>query len=322
MADIKFLMHRHRFFRALGLTLALAALLLGACKEKPASPPEKAGRLFHAAATETSGLAPSRRTPELLWIHNDSKGQPVLYAIGTDGRLRGTLRVEGVKNIDWEDIASFELDGQSWLLIADTGDNNGKRKDCSLLVVAEPDPSQLSTTQELTTKVAWRTPVAYPDAAHDCEAVAVDAREEKVYLFTKRTTPPVVYSLPLRKPVSGAVAPAELVARLAHVPQPNSRQKVLPMPSGRFRAFVTGADFAGDLSAATVLTYGDVLLFPRRPGESWAVALSRPPLVLDPHGLPQAEAICFSKDSRAIYVTGERKDPALLRYSLRDRRPE
>lgn len=302
--------------------LALSALLLSACKEKPASPPEKAGRLLHSAATETSGLAASRRSPELLWIHNDSKGQPVLFAIGTDGRLRGTLRVEGVKNIDWEDIASFELDGQPWLLVADTGDNSGKRKDCSLLVIAEPDPTTLSTTKELTATVAWRIPVVYPDAAHDCEAVAVDPREEKVYLFTKRTAPPVVYSLPLRKPAAGSVGPAELVGRLTHVPQPNSRQKVLPTPTGRFRAFVTGADFAGDLSAAAVLTYGDVLLFPRRPGEGWAIALSRPPIILGPHGLPQAEAICFSKDSRALYVTGERKDPSLLRYSLRDRSPE
>jgi len=143
-----------------------------------------------------------------------------------------------------------------------------------------------------------------------------------VYLFTKRTAPPVVYSLPLRIPANGSVAPAELVARLSQIPQPNSRQKVLPTPTGRFRALVTGADFAGDLSAVAILTYGDVLLFPRRPGEDWRTALSRPPVTLDPHGLPQAEAICFSKDSRALYVTGERKDPSLLRYSLRDRSPE
>lgn len=316
-------MHLSRPVRLLSLTLALSALLLSACRDKSPPPPENAGRILHSSATETSGLAASRRSPELLWIHNDSKGQPVLYAIGTDGRLRGTVRISGVKNIDWEDLASFELDGQSWLLIADTGDNSGKRKDCSLLVIAEPDPTSLSITQELAATVAWRIPVAYPDAAHDCEAVAVDPREEKVYLITKRTTPPVVYSLPLRAPAAGQPrATAELVARLAHIPQPNSRQKVLPTPTGRFRSFVTGADISGDLSSAVVLTYGDVLLFPRRPGESWSAVFSRPPVILAPHGLPQAEAIGYSKDGRAIYVSSERKDPLLLRYKLPERRPE
>ena len=315
-------MRAHRFLRTLNSWPVLCVLLLGACKEKPIALPERAGRLFHATATETSGLAASRRSPELFWTHNDSKGQPILQAIDTGGRLRGTVRVAGVKNIDWEDIASFELDGKSWLLIADTGDNSGKRKDCALLVIAEPDPTALSLSQELTTPVAWRIPVVYPDAAHDCEAVAVDPREEKVYLITKRTAPPVVYSLPLRLPATGSVATAELVARLTHIPQPDSRQKVLPTPTGRFRAFVTGADLAGDLSAAVVLTYGDVLLFPRRPGEGWADTFSRPPVILAPHGLPQAEAVCFSADSHTLYVTGERKDPLLLRYRLPERTAE
>jgi len=310
-------MHLPRPVRLLSLTLALSAFFQGACRDKSSTPPEKAGRILHSSATETSGLAASRRTPELLWIHNDSKGEPVLYAIGTDGRLRGTVRITGVKNIDWEDIASFELDGQAWLLIGDTGDNNGKRKDCSLLIIAEPDFTSLSPTQEQTAAIAWRIPVAYPDAPHDCEAVAVDPREEKVYLITKRTAPPVAYSLPLRATLAGQPTPvAELVARLTHIPQPNSRQKILPTPTGRFRAFVTGADIASDLSAAIVLTYGDILLFPRRPGESWSLAFNRPPVILAPHGLPQAEAICFSKNGRAIYVSSERKDPLLLRYQL------
>lgn len=306
------------------ISAVLFALLAGAaCSEKPAATAENAGRLFHQGSHETSGLAASRRAPDLLWTHNDSKGPPVLTAIGTDGRRRGTLRIQGVKNTDWEDIASFVLDGRPWLLVADTGDNNGKRKDCSLLVVAEPDPTALSAEMELTATVAWRIPVSYPDSPHDCEAVAVDPREEKVFLFTKRTAPPAVYSLPLRPPSAAGAAPAaELVAQLNHIPQPNSRQKVLPTPTGRFRAFVTGADIAGDLSAAAVLTYGDALLFPRRPGESWATTFARQPVVLGPHNLPQAEAAGFSADSRALYVTSERKDPLLLRYRLPARAAE
>jgi len=294
----------------------IALVLLGACGKTPHVPPEKAGRITHAAATETSGLAASHRADDLLWIHNDSGGQPVIYAIGTDGHLRGTVRVAGVKNVDWEDIASFELDGQSWILIADTGDNNGSRKNYTLYVIAEPDPAALALDHEISAKVAWKLPVVYPDGSHDCEAVAVDAHDETVFLLTKRTQPPALYSLPLRLPANGQMPVAELVGTPTGIPQPSASQKLFPTPTGRYRAQPTAMDIASDRRSAAVLTYGDVLFFARRPGERWSDAFSRAPEILAPHGLPQAEALCFSRDGHSLYVTGELKTPLLLRYKL------
>ena len=309
--------HReHSFFCRLRLVLLATALLLTACRKTLASAPETAGRIVHPAATETSGLAASHRAKDLLWIHNDSAGQPVLYAIGTDGHLRGTVRVAGLKNIDWEDIASFELDGQAWLLIADTGDNKGVRKNCALYVIAEPDPTALALDHELSASVAWRLPVVYPDGSHDCEAVAVDAHEETVFLLTKRTQPPALYSLPLRLPAQGEPPVTELVTKLTGIPQPSAQQKVFPTPTGRFRAQPTAMDIAPDRQSAAVLTYGDVLLFHRRPGERWTDVFSHAPEILAPHGLPQAEALCFSQDGQTLYVTSELKSPLLLRYKL------
>ncbi len=296
--------------------LLLVPLLFVSCKDRPASVAEKAGRLFLTGTTETSGLATSLREDGLLWIHNDSKGQAVLQAIGTDGRPRGKVRIDDTKNIHWEDVASFKLDGTPWLLIADTGDNAGKRNDCALLVIPEPDPASLSTSQELTAKVAWRIPVVYPDGPRDCEAVGVDPYEGKVYLVAKRSSPPVIYTLPLRLPSNGPVPKAEPIAKLHYIPRPTSAQQVLPTPTGRFRAQPTGLSISPDAHRAALLTYGDVLLFQRKTGESWADALCRAPVLLTPHGLPQAEAIGFSRDGRYLYVTGERKDALLLRYKL------
>lgn len=309
--------------RQLRSFLILLCLLLAGCEKKDAPPPRTVGHISHPAATETSGITASRRARDLLWIHNDSSSQPVLNAIGTDGRLRGTLRVSGIKNIDWEDIASFELDGQSWLLIADTGDNGSSRKNCMLYIIAEPDLSGIPQGQELTATVAWKIPVAYPDGAHDCEAVAVDAHEETVFLLTKRTKPPALYSLPLRGAASGQPPiTATLVTQLRNIPQPNSRQTILPTPTGRYRAQPTAMDIAPDRLSAVVLTYGDVLLYPRRSDESWATTFSRPPEVLTPHGVPQAEAACFTADGTGLFVTSERKNPLLLRYDLPTRTKE
>lgn len=304
--------------------LVAAALLpfFVSCTPKEPSGPDAKIPIVHPAAKEISGLAASHRSWDLLWVHNDSGNPPVLYALTTTGVPAGSLRVTGIKNTDWEDIASFELDGKAWLLVADTGDNAGNRKSYTLLVLEEPSPSELSIANETSAPVAWKVPFTYPDGPHDCEAAAVDVREEKIYLITKRSKPPKVYSVPLRPRADGSVAIAENVASLVDIPQPSTAQRILPTPTGRYRAQVTGMDISPDLKSAAVLTYGNVLLYQRRSGESWSTAFSKTPIILPPHGLPQAEAIGFSRDGRSLYVTSERTSPLMLRYPMRAEKAE
>lgn len=264
---------------------------------------------------EASGLTCSRRSDDLLWTHNDSGGQPVLYGLATNGEFRGAVHVAGVKNFDWEDIASFELDGRAYILIGDVGDNDGKRKSVILYVIEEPDPGELTPDKMIEAKVAWSVPLRYPDSPHDCEATAVDATHGLIYLLTKRTTPPLLFTVPLRPQTpDGKPITAQLIGKFIYAPPPTSEQRTLPLPSGRFRARPTGMSFAPNGSAATVLTYGEVLFFRRRGAEAWSDTLLRPPEVLPPHGMLQAEGIGFSRDSRFIFVTGEQKQPPLLRY--------
>jgi hypothetical protein len=286
-----------------------------------------AGRLANPKIDEASGLAASRRADGVLWTHNDSGGDPALYAIGTDGRFLGSVWLAGADNIDWEDMASFTLGGRAYLLVADVGDNSGKRKNCSFYVIEEPDHAQLSPSKEFVAPVAWSVAVAYPDGPHDCEAVAVDpgtagdGSDGRVYLLTKREKPSRLFSVPLRPaaPDAGEVAP-QIAFELGNVgllPQPSSVQSLLPVPTGRYRGQPTGMDFSPDGRMAVVLTYGDVLLYARHEGESWFAALVRGPVVLPPHKLGQAEAVCFSRDGKQIFVTVEGRGAALLRYELK-----
>jgi len=264
---------------------------------------------------EASGLAVSRRDPGLFWVHSDSGGEPVLWAIAADGALRGSLRIEGVANVDWEDAASFTLDGRSWLLVADTGDNGSRRSDCALLVVAEPDPAELDPNRESRVALAWRIPVVYPDGPRDCEAVAVDSVAGKVYLLAKRVKPHGIYTLPLRPVAAGVKAPeAERVGEMSALPPAPAERRLLPIPAGAFRAQPTGLDIAADGSAAVVTTYGEVLVYPKSGDETWGEALARPGRVVGSHGLDQAEAVAFGADGRTIHVTGEGAGAPLLRY--------
>lgn len=274
------------------------------------------GGYLPVGLTECSGLAISRRDPRILWAHNDHGG-PVIFAMETNGTLRGNVRIEGVKNYDWEDMASFVLNGCSYLLIADTGDNKGIRKDCSLIVIEEPKTEELSTVKELVAKIAWRVSLIFPKEPRDCEAVAVDITEEMVYLFSKRGYPPDVYVIPLRPKSERTPTTARHVGTVPKVPQPGFLRKMQPLPTGRFRGQLTGADFSADGRRGALLSYGDVLLFKREKNERWEDAFFKKPEILKPHGLKQAEGVAFNQEGTVIYVTSEGAGSGVLRYQER-----
>ncbi len=82
------------------------------------SGPETVGRLQSVALKETSGLAISRRSSGNLWAINNSGNTPQLHLLRIDGAEVGYATVLGVQNRDWEDLASFTLEGEPYLLIA------------------------------------------------------------------------------------------------------------------------------------------------------------------------------------------------------------
>ncbi len=266
---------------------------------------------------EASGLAASRRTEGLLWTHSDSGGENVLYALAArDGSLRGRLRLEGVRNTDWEELAAFEMDGRAWLLVADTGDNAGARPSVSLHLVAEPDSSALAPGGDTVVRSEFSITFVYEDGARDCEAVAVDATERMVYLVTKRENTPRLYRLPLVAPIDVAPVVAQFVGLVPQLPQPQGLQNFIRLPNQAYRGEPTALDFSADGKLAALLTYGDLLLFPRADGETWADALTRSPIALPDHRLPQAEAVCFRADGQELFLCSERS-LRLLRYERR-----
>ena len=305
----------HRFTRSLFLSFALLAPAATFSRTAHAEfkGPDVAGKMEAPPGAETSGLAPSRRVPDVLWTHDDSGGEPVLYAVGTDGRRRGELHVRGVKNRDWEDLASFELDGKAWLLIGDMGDNDAARSHVELHLVEEPPAEQLARGGDFTAKPAWTLRLVYEDGPRDCESLAVDPAERAIYLQSKRDKTPRLYRVALPTlPPNGNVL-ARFVGSATRIPQPSAARRLLTGSRHRYWAQPCAMDFAADGSAALVVTYGDALLFRRDKDESWAAAFARDPVVLGDHALPQAEAGCFSRDGNAIYVASE-QEPQLLRY--------
>ena len=256
------------------------------------------------ALVETSGVAPSPGDGNFIWALNDGGNAPELHLLNPTGGDQGQVAVLGVANIDWEDLDSFVLDGRSYLLIADTGDNASRRKSGVLNIVPEPDIRSGRADGVITP--AWSILFRYPDGPRDCEAAAVDAREKKILLISKRTTPPVLYELPLIPPP----ADGPIVARrLGEVALPQTVVPAIPYANQP-----TGLTISPDGTRAALLTYLRVLLYPRQKGESWAEAFHREPVVLKAHGLEQAEAIAFSTNGKVIHVLSEGKRQPIVSY--------
>jgi hypothetical protein len=131
-------------------------------------------------------------------------------------------------------------------------------------------------------------------------------------LVSKKRQPPQLFDLPLR-PRDDGLQVARPLGTLAGVPQADAEEVRANPRLARIRSQVTAADIAPDRHAMAVLTYRDVLVYPRRDRESWTQALARPPQVHSLPWLPQAEALGWSADSRALYATGE-LSPAPLLY--------
>ena len=106
------------------------------------SKPRKVSELTDERINEASGIARSNITAGNFWVHNDSGDEPNLFLINMKGETIVSGPVEGAMARDWEDIVSFQLRNQSYLLVADVGDNPSKRKKYQLYLLKEPAPDE------------------------------------------------------------------------------------------------------------------------------------------------------------------------------------
>ena len=257
------------------------------------------GVLLDAQMSEISGLAASRRHPGVLWMHDDGGNPARLFATDANGRRIATFTVEGVTKTDWEDMAAFELDGRHYLLVADTGDNGGLRRTLQLHVFEEPDRLENARVTP-----AWSIAFRWPDGPLDCEAVAVDAAAGQILLISKKRVPPELFSLPLR-PYGDGLQVASARGALAGVPAPSQDDSANAPRRRRYEHQVTAADLSPDGRQLAVMTYRDLLLYSRQGAEDWSRTIARAPRMSPLPWLPQAEALGWRADGKALLATGE-----------------
>ena len=269
---------RNAFFVfALSVAVAIVAVSVIAGKRAQSNGPCTADstRVVLSAVPEASGVAVSRRTPGLLWSMNDS-GEPRLVAFDASGAMKARVRVTGATTDDWEDLASAPCRQGSCLYIADIGDNRTSRRTITLYRVPEP------RTDDQATAPAEAFTAAYPDGAHDAEALFLDS-SGRAYIVTKaKSKETALYRWPqLRAGATG------MLERLTSLPLEH----------------VTGADASADGTWVALRT-NDQLYFYRM--RELLASSGGQPLRVNLAGLkePQGEGVAFGAAGR-VYLAGE-----------------
>lgn len=261
--------------------------------------PARVGTTPLFVVTEASGVAASRRNPDVLWLHNDSGADAEVHAVTPSllGGLLGSFRLDGADAEDWEDIAVGPGPdaARTYLYVADTGDNGRSRSTVQIYRVPEPSvnagggPFQGRALQGVE-----RFDLQYPDGPHDVETMMVDPLTADVYLVVKDGSgdAPVFRA---RAPLSaGGVTTLELVTTLQFGTPPLSGDPL-----------TTGGDVSPAGDEIAIRTYDAAFVWRRPAGMTVDEALATAPCAVPQAAEGQGEALGFSASGDGYYTVGE-----------------
>lgn len=126
------------------------------------------------------------------WSHNDSGGDPALYAFDSSGTLLTTLLIENATNVDWEDLAR----GGGKMYIGDFGNNSNDRSIANgnpLCIYIIDDPGETLPTQTSSEALIFEysnRDFNAPSNNHNFDMEAFFWWNDSLHLFSKNRTNP------------------------------------------------------------------------------------------------------------------------------------
>ena len=261
------------------LRAALAALVLSY------APASEVCRLQDPAVDESSGVAASALSDDVLWTHNDSGDAPRFYAFDRTGATVGTFTVNGARADDWEDMArGLTADGEPALFFADIGDNFRRRPAVAVYEVREP-----ALDADPLVELVEHHELRYEDGSHDAETLLVDPATRALFVVTKDT-----------EGVAGVYrAEGGVLRRVAEI-----RFDRLVRRPGAYAKAATAGDVSPDGRVVVVRTPFEA--FEWDIGEAGlAAAFAGTPRRTALPETRQGEAIAYTRDGRSLVATSE-----------------
>ncbi|WP_270090234.1 hypothetical protein [Sphingobacterium sp. SYP-B4668] len=262
---------------------------------------QQLGRLTSPELQEVSGLVASRKYPGLFWGHNDSGDDARIFLIDSLAQLKFTCNLDGVAAVDCEDIAWVEIDGKSHLVLADIGDNLGKRPYTTLYVFEEPEIDTHLPHGTVSNSAIRSIKVMYPTGPKDAEALIIDPISKKLIIFSKRELRSGIY--------------------ITDFFQAWENQQAILTKAGELGFnFVTAADVSADGQQIIVKNLLNIYYWQIDSKRGWTLTMQRPYIKLRYDAEAQGEAICFGIDAQSFYTLSERPfglSSYLYRYNLK-----
>ena len=269
--------------------------------------PVLAGKLSAAVLNEVSGVAISQVNKNIFYVHNDSGDSSRFFAITPEGQLIATYyfraKFGGVAGaFDCEDIATGigPVKGQSYIYLADIGDNFAWRPSIQVYRFVEPVVKTKTKADTLTTATLNLT---YPDGKHDAETILIDPLDKILYIISKREDSVGIYSCALNF---------------------NNKDNVVLQKKGKLhfdnkgkKNWIVSGAISQDGSQVLLKSLGHVYYWKRQGNEPIYTTLQRSPIIQTAfisHG--QEEGISFSPDGNGYYIVSEGVGTAIYYYTL------
>lgn len=241
---------------------------------------------------EASGIARSLRNNQVLFSHNDSGGEAAVFAIDTRGRLVAEIRLDGINNRDWEEIATWNdpKTQTPYIFIGEIGDNNARYKQLSFYKFPEPE----LTDSLLIVKDIEKIDFVYEDGPRDAEAFFVEPQSGDIYIISKREEQVGIY-------------------RLAY-PQKSTEILIAERLGQMQLNWVTAADISPNGKYILIKTYAGIVRFKRC--RSISHTLTGRGRNMPYQVEPQGEAICFDASGKGYFCLSEAamESPQILYY--------
>ena len=276
---------------------------------KLSTTPIQTGVFTNPKLREISGIASSQRVNDLFWAVNDSGNGPHIYAVNSNGTTLGEWEVDA-KNYDWEDMSSVLVGGESYLLVADIGDNRRSRQFYRVDIFKEPELKK-TTKPNKTLKPIATIRWTYPDHSHNAEAMTTDGKW--IYIMTKGSSVKAEHATNGVYRVPFALSPVDLYEAeyLGDMPKKSmafNYEKDREAKRARLLK-PTALEIDNSSSFAYILTYGHVTKIEKQAHQDWGDALLTGGYLIHSHQLPQAEALTVDRHGVVRFTSEQQPAP-------------
>ncbi|WP_374329509.1 hypothetical protein [Soonwooa sp.] len=133
---------------------------------------------------EASAAEVTSASPDLVWTIEDQKNDNILFGFTKNGELKKEIRINNVKNNDWEDLTA---DDAGNIYIGDFGNNDNERQNLAIYKInasdLAKDQADASEIVEFYYPEQTEFPAKKKDRIYDSESFFIF--NNKFYLFTK-----------------------------------------------------------------------------------------------------------------------------------------